>query len=122
MQNLAILTGRIGQTPEVNQTNTSTRTTFSIATNKRYKNKQGEMETVTTWHNVIFWRDLSFLKKGDTVTMHGEISYNKHDDKTYTNIVGQNITIVHRKKESESGSPATTTQASSGDENPFGDF
>lgn len=59
---------------------------MSIATNESFKNKNDEWINSTTWHNVAYWKnkkdeDLSFLKKGELVSVTGKLNTRKYTDK-----------------------------------------
>jgi single-strand DNA-binding protein len=60
-------------------------TNFSLATNYRYKNKNGEWTDETTWHNVVafnlsdFYKD--YLKKGKKVYVDGRLVSRTYEDK-----------------------------------------
>jgi len=54
---------------------------FSVATNKSYRDKSGEKKQITTWFNVSkFYKDnepirvAEFIKKGGLITVEGEVS------------------------------------------------
>lgn len=97
----------------------SQKTTFSVATNRSFKNKQGEKETHTDWHNIEVWGDLAkftgnFVKKGNLVAIKGEIRYDKFDDKEgkpqqRTKIVASKVQILPNGKKNENA--ATTAGA-----------
>jgi len=64
----------------------SQKATFSIATNRSYKDKAGVKQTQTEWHNIEVWGDTAkfagnWVKKGNLVYVKGEIRYEKFDDK-----------------------------------------
>ncbi len=59
---------------------------MNIATSEGYKNKEGEWINTTTWHNVTYWKnkkdeDLSFLKKGELISIQGKLNNRKYTDK-----------------------------------------
>ncbi|MBU8892829.1 MAG: single-stranded DNA-binding protein [Bacteroidales bacterium] len=59
---------------------------MSIATSEGYKNTDGEWVNTTTWHNVVYWKnkkdeDLSYLKKGEPVSILGKLNNRKYTDK-----------------------------------------
>lgn len=54
--NLQILIGNLGKNAEIrNIDGNRSKATFSIATNKTYKNREGQNITNTYWHNVVVW-------------------------------------------------------------------
>lgn len=85
--NTAILVGRVGQDPEVKYLEGGTCVAnFSLATNEKYKNKQGEQIEKTEWHKVVIWRKLAevvekYVKKGDQIYLRGKIRNRSYNDK-----------------------------------------
>ena len=60
MVNRVILIGNLGKDPEVKRLkNGQAVGKFSIATNENYKDKAGEWQTETEWHDVVVWRSLA---------------------------------------------------------------
>jgi single-strand DNA-binding protein len=80
--NKVILLGRLGQNPEVRQTQTGTTVaTLSLATNEIVKE-----ETQTEWHRVIVFGKAAetiqqYSKKGDQLFIEGRIRTSKWQDK-----------------------------------------
>jgi len=59
---------------------------FSLATTERYKDKEGNWQDRTEWHNVVAWQRLAeivgeYLKKGNKVYIEGAIRTNSWDDR-----------------------------------------
>lgn len=55
--NKVILIGNLGKDPEVRYTASGVpRANFSLATNERYKDKSGEWQDRTEWHQLVAWR------------------------------------------------------------------
>lgn len=84
--NKVILSGNLGQDPELRQVGDTSVTSFSLATTKRYKTKTGEKAKKTEWHNVKAWGKKGevinqYLKKGSSVLIEGELQYEKWEDK-----------------------------------------
>ena len=58
--NKAILVGNLGKDPELRYTPSGTAVcTFSLATTDRFKNKQGEQQERTEWHNIVMYDRLA---------------------------------------------------------------
>ena len=123
MVNKVILVGNVGKDPETKHLEGDSQVTnFSLATTKRWKNKKGEKQEETQWHNIVLWRGLSkiaeqYVKKGDKLYVEGEIVNRSYDDKDgnkryITEIVGSNMTMLGRK--SSGAAPSTPTQESDG--------
>ena len=87
MLNKAMLIGRLGQDPTIRYLNDGTMvTTFSIATDEQWKDKNGEKVQKTTWHNIVCWKKLAeiagnYLKKGSQVFIEGKIDNRSYEDK-----------------------------------------
>lgn len=58
--NKVLLIGNLGKDPEVRYTTSGTAVAgFSLATSEKFKNKGGEWEERTDWHNVTLWGRLA---------------------------------------------------------------
>ena len=85
--NKAILIGRLGKDPETKFTQGGVAISkFSIATDEEWKDRNGEKQKKTEWHNVVAWRRLAeicnqFLVKGKQVYVEGRIETKKWEDK-----------------------------------------
>ena len=68
--NKAILVGNVGQDPEVKYTASGVPVAkLSVATNERFKDKNGQWQDRTEWHNVVAWQRLAeivgeYVRKG----------------------------------------------------------
>ena len=68
--NKVILVGNLGQDPDVKFIPSGTALAkFSLATNERFKDKSGEWQDRTEWHNIVAWQKLAeivgeYLQKG----------------------------------------------------------
>lgn len=85
--NKAMLIGRLGQDPEVRYTQSNTAVAnFSLATNERYKDRNGEFQEKTEWHRIVAWGRTAeicqeYLKKGSLVYIEGPIETREWEDK-----------------------------------------
>jgi single-strand DNA-binding protein len=85
--NKVTLLGNLGKDPEIKSTPSGMSiATFSLATTERAKDKDGNWQDRTEWHNVkAFGRTAEvvgeYLKKGRTVYIEGRIHYDSWDDK-----------------------------------------
>ena len=85
--NKVILVGRLGKDPETRyMTNGEAVTNVTLATSENWKDKSGEKQEKTEWHNLVFYRRLAevageFLKKGSQIYVEGKIQTRKWQDK-----------------------------------------
>ena len=85
--NKVILVGNLGKDPEVKYTPQGTAIAkFSLATTEKRKDKAGEWQDATEWHNIVAWGRTAevageYLKKGRPVYIEGRIHNNSWDDK-----------------------------------------
>ncbi len=117
MINKVILIGNLGKDPEVRTLESGASVArLTIATNESYKDKSGEWQNLTEWHNVICWRHLAEraerdLKKGGKVYIEGKLTTRKWTDKDnndrYTTEVIAN-TFRSLEKREGSGVPFPT--------------
>src|SRR3954462_10963786 len=81
------LIGNLGKDPEIKYTPQGTPVAkITIATNERFKDKGGEWQDRTEWHNVVLWQRLAeiageYLKKGGKVYVEGRLQTRSWDDK-----------------------------------------
>jgi len=113
--NKVILIGNLGKDPEVKYTPGGTAMAkFSLATNERYKDKNGEMQERTEWHNIVAWQRTAeiageYLKKGRSVYIEGRIQTRSWEDKTsgqkkyMTEIVASNLVLLGGRGEGGEG-------------------
>ena len=131
--NKVILVGNLGKDPEVRHLEGgAVVANFPLATTESYKDKTGQRNEQTEWHNVVVWRGLAeiaekYLKKGMTIYIEGKLRTRSWDDKEghkryTTEIVGDTFTILSKKEHSQSPTGADDTAIAgtkSGDDLPF---
>ena len=89
LRNKVQLIGNLGNAPEIRSTEEGKKyARFSIATNEKFRNANGENVTETTWHNLIAWGKVAdvvekYLEKGSEVAVEGKLI-----QKSYTNKEG----------------------------------
>lgn len=109
MINKVTLIGNLGADPEVRHLENGVMVArFSVATNESYKDKDGNFQQLTEWHNVVAWRDLAeraekMLKKGMLVYVEGKISYRKYtgqdgQERYVTDIVANTFRLLERRE------------------------
>jgi single-strand DNA-binding protein len=108
--NKVMLIGNLGKDPEVRYTAGGTAVaSFSLATSEKIKNKNGDYEEKTEWHNITLWARLAeiageYLSKGKTVYIEGRLQTRKWQDKDgkdryTTEIVGERMQMLSGKGE-----------------------
>lgn len=113
MINKVTLIGHLGQDPEIRTLENGTQVArFSVATSESYKDKDGQWQSQTEWHNVVVWRDLaeravSQLKKGSLVFVDGKVSSRKYADKdgvekNLTDIVANTFRLLEKRETNNS--------------------
>jgi single-strand DNA-binding protein len=105
--NKVILIGRVGKTPEIKEINGAKCAIFSLATSERYKDKNGNAQEITEWHNIVVWRATAeycekYVSVGDSLCIEGKIKYrtweNDRGEKRYaTDIVADHLQTLGRK-------------------------
>lgn len=108
MVNRVILIGNLGRDPEVKYLEGNVAVAkFSVATNENYKDKKGDWQTATEWHDIVVWRALAEraekqLKKGSQVFVEGKLTHRKYQDKDgidryVTEVVANHFRILDRR-------------------------
>jgi len=113
--NKVMLIGNLGKDPEVRYTTSGTAVAgFSIATSEKFKNKAGDWEDRTEWHNITLWGRLAeiageYLAKGKTVFIEGRLQTRKWQDREgrdryTTEVVGDKMQMLGGKGDRSGGS------------------
>ena len=111
--NKAILIGNLGKDPEQRfMPNGDAVCNFSIATKESYKDKNGDKQEKTEWHNVVIYGKLAeiagqYLKKGSSVYIEGRIQTRKWqdnggNDRYTTEIIASAMQMLGGKPDSDS--------------------
>jgi single-strand DNA-binding protein len=111
--NKIMLIGNLGRDPEMTYTPAgSPLTKFSLAVNRRWKDKSGERKEETTWFNVVAWERLAetcntYLHKGSKVYIEGRMTSRKYTNKdnvevTAWDVIAQEMEMLD-PKDSQSG-------------------
>ena len=136
--NKVILIGHLGKDPEVRyMPNGEAVANVSIATSENWKDKSGEKQEKTEWHNLVFYKRLAeivgeYLKKGSQIYVEGRLQTRKWQtkegqDRYTTEIIvnemkmlggkssGSNsFEVVENERSEASGSRPSRPSASSG--------
>jgi single-strand DNA-binding protein len=127
MFNRATLIGRLGRDPE-SRTGPSgqLKVSLSVATDERYKDRQGVMQEKTEWHNVVAWDKtaeviMKYLHKGSQVFIEGPIRTDvwegtNSEKRTRTYVLVHNIKFLGEKGHAKSA-PAEKAPAASDTDN-----
>jgi single-strand DNA-binding protein len=111
--NKVILVGNLGKDPEVKFTPSGVAVAkFSLATNERYKDKSGEWQDRTEWHNIVAWQRLAeivgeYVKKGSKIYIEGRLQTSSWEDKQSgekkyrTEIVAQDLVLLSGRGEGD---------------------
>ncbi|MGQ9496355.1 MAG: single-stranded DNA-binding protein [Thermoanaerobaculaceae bacterium] len=115
--NKVILVGNVGREVELRHTPAGVAVArFSVATNERWKDKNGQRQEHTEWHTVVVWGRLAefcqqYITKGRQVYVEGSLRTRTYDDERgnrryFTEIRAQAIQLLGRREEaSEAAAP-----------------
>lgn len=114
--NKTILLGNLGKDPELKfLPNGDAVCNFSIATTDSWKNKDGEKQEKTEWHNIVLYRKLAeiageYLRKGSSVYIEGSLQTrkwtNKEGQERYTTeIIGNSMQMLGSKSSQSTNVP-----------------
>lgn len=122
------LLGRLGKDPELKEVNGSKVCNFSLATSERWKDKDGNKQEKTSWHNIAVWGKLAeicakYLKKGQLCYICGSLetrTQEKNGTKQYyTSVVVKglkhDVQFGPKNTADSSGSSSNSESASSDD-------
>jgi single-strand DNA-binding protein len=110
--NKVILIGNLGRDPEVKYLEGGIAVAnFPMATSETFRDKNGNKNEHTEWHQIVLWRKLAevaekYLRKGQMVYLEGKIRSRSWDDqngnKRYTTeIFGDVLTILSRREDQQ---------------------
>lgn len=125
--NKIMLIGRLGRDAETRfTTNNVSVTNYSLATDYRYKGKDGDWVNETTWHNIVSFNLSDYfkenLKKGKKFYVEGRLSKRDYTDKdgnkrTSTEVISEKLIPLEPSSESSSSSEEETVQPGTVNEN-----
>ena len=120
--NKVILLGNLGKDAELNYLPSGQAVSkFSLATGRRFKDKSGELQDETEWHNIVVWGKTAenltqYLLKGRQVYVEGRIrsrTWEGRDGSKHftTEIIANDVVLVSgRGAEDSSGQRAQASQ------------
>ena len=135
--NKTILLGNLGRDPEIRSMQSGSKmASFSIATSKRWKDRNTqEQKEKTSWHNIVVFGDglvdivEKYVKKGSKIYVEGELQTRKWQDKDgndryTTEVILQgyncNLTLLDSRNNSQnSDNPNQIDQSKSLEDNSF---
>ena len=105
--NKVILVGNLGKDPELRYTANGTAVVnFPLATSENFKDREGNKQEKTEWHNIVAWRQLAeicgkYLHKGKQIYIEGKLQTRKWQDKNgvdrySTEIVADSMQMLGR--------------------------
>ena len=115
MINKVILVGRLGKDPEIRSTPNGTSVAkFTVATDEKFTDRNGEKQERTEWHNITAWGKLGeicgqYLRKGKLVYLEGSIRTDSWDDKETgqkkyrTEVVANTMKMLDRRGDEGGG-------------------
>ena len=87
--NKVVLVGNVGKNPEIRTSADGKKVaSFSIATSESYKDKNGERQTKTEWHNIVVFNSVlaeiaeRYVGKGSKIYVEGSLQTRKYKDKS----------------------------------------
>lgn len=118
--NQATVAGNLTRDPEMKALPSGMNVTnFSVATNRVYKDKDGNKQESVDYHNIVFFGKQAetinqYFKKGMPIYVEGRMqtrSWEKDGQKQYrTEVIGNSFQFVGRKSDGDSSSaPAAST-------------
>ncbi len=115
MVNKVILVGNLGRDPELRSTPSGQPVaSFSLATTRRWRDKSGQRQEQTEWHNIVVWGKQAeiagqYLTKGKQIYLEGRLQTRSWDDKQSgekkyrTEIICDNFQMVGSRGDGGSG-------------------
>jgi single-strand DNA-binding protein len=129
--NKVLLVGRLTREPEIrNTTSGQPVASLSMATNSFWKDKSGQKQERTEFHNVVLWGRLAeiagqYLVKGAEVFIEGRLQTRKYTakdgtEKRTTEIVGENMQLGAKPqgRPYTPGASANNTAPAQGEKSP----
>lgn len=116
MLNKVMLIGNLGRDPEVRTTASGTPVAnFSLATSRRWTDRDGQRQEQTEWHNIVCWGRQAeiagqYLTKGKQIFVEGRMQTRSWEDKNSgekkyrTEVVCENFQMLGRRGDDGGGS------------------
>ncbi len=127
--NKVVLIGQLGRDPETKYLPSGDPvTTFSVATSESWKDKSGQKQEKTEWHNIVCFKRLAeiaseYLRKGSKVFVEGSLrtqQWEKDGQKHYrTEIVARELQMLDGRQEQRQSGRPTVSDDDLDDDIPF---
>lgn len=131
--NKVMLMGHLGADPETRDANGTLIANLSLATSRKYKDRNGQQVEETEWHRVVLFGRTAeiaqeWLKKGSCIFVEGRLRTRQYEDRQgqkrfTTEIVGENMQFVNGNRDGQQShqqpQPAAARQQQSFDDVPF---
>lgn len=131
--NKVMLMGHLGADPETRDANGTLIANLSLATSRKYKDRNGQQVEETEWHRVILFGRTAeiaqeWLKKGSCIFVEGRLRTRQYEDRQgqkrfTTEIVGETMQFVNGNRDGQQShqqsQPAAARQQQSFDDVPF---
>lgn len=129
--NKVIILGNLGKDPEVRYSadGSNAIANLTVATSRKYKNKQGEVTTDTEWHKVsAFGRTAEnmrdYLKKGSKIYIEGRLRTRKYQDRngqdrSTTEIVCESMQLLDKREDGQAQPRQQQQQGYQPSSNPY---
>lgn len=123
--NTVILVGRLGADPELRYTGEGTAVCkLSLATNRTFKDRDGNRQDRTNWHKVVVWGRTGelckeWLAKGRQVYVEGRMETRSYEDKEnvrryVTEVISNRIVFLDKGTSRSTGSFGPTSASDVG--------
>ncbi len=111
MINKVILVGNLGKDPEIRYAQSGDKVAnFSVATDRRWRDRDGNRQTKTEWHRVCAWRGLAdivdtYVQSGSLVYVEGRVETRKQatpsGDRWWTQVVADTVRVLSGGRRTE---------------------
>jgi len=123
--NKCMIIGNLGRDPEMRYTPSGQAVTqFTVATNRNYRDAQGEWQSETEWFRVVVWgpqaeRTAERLRKGHKVYVEGRIQTRQWEDqqgqkRSTTELVANQVNSLERRERGDDDAPFQEDRPSGG--------
>lgn len=117
--NKVMLIGRCGKDAEVRTVGDNKVASFTLATTEKYKDRNGQLQENTEWHNIVIWGKLAevaerYVQKGTQLFIEGKIKTEKYSgndgvEKYTTKVYASSMQLLGGKQDGQSA-PASAPQ------------